>query len=66
MNEWQPIETAPTEILIDLWAKRWIAKTDEFAFKRFADCYLDFHGKICGLDPDYRATHWMPLPEPPK
>lgn len=64
MSEWQPIETAPTTGLIDVWC-------DE---RRYIDCYWDY---ICG---EYRTlirgqlfrlrqprpTHWMPIPEPPK
>ncbi len=65
--EWQPIETAPRDkAMIDIWAKQWNAKTDEFEFRRFAGCFFDESGNIWGMPTDYRATHWMPLPEPPK
>lgn len=63
MSEWQLIETAPKKGKIDLWCDG----------IRFTGCYWDH---ICG---EYRtsgtagvlqriknATHWMPIPDPPK
>lgn len=68
MSEWQPIETAPKDgTTIDLWLQageriadaRW--NRDAWRFW----CQDEFESmdwiKIVG-----RATHWMPLPEPPK
>jgi Protein of unknown function (DUF551) len=66
MTIWQPIETAPKgRLKIDVWAKRWNAKTDGFEFRRFTDCYFSDDGELWGISPEYRATNWMPLPEPP-
>ena len=60
---WRPIESAPRDGLIDLWADG----------RRFMDCYWDH---ICA---EYRttgsagvlqrlphATHWRPVPAPPE
>lgn len=72
MNEWQPIETAVRKdsgntIAIDLWAKRWVSEKDDFEFRRFTDCvWMPASNRWGGLDHNWRATHWMPLPEPPK
>jgi hypothetical protein len=70
---WQPIDTAPKDgTRVDLWAKMWQVYNDEFTGKRFADCYWTNGDSMSGrhahwreLDPSWRPTHWMPLPEPP-
>ena len=68
MTEWQPIETAPKDdTVVDLWAKRWDPETDSFHGERFPNCsWKKTINYWKGLSPTYRATHWMPLPEPPK
>lgn len=71
--EWQPIETAPKDgTHIDLWAKCWRAEADDFIYARFPSCkWAEWTGCTnrapcwTGLDNGWRATHWMPLPEPP-
>jgi hypothetical protein len=64
MSEWQPIETAPNDRLIDIW----------FNGKRWAECYYDSYcdewrtSRPGGLLVSVKArhvTHWMPLPPPP-
>jgi hypothetical protein len=69
MTDWQPIETAPKRDSnspeVDLWAKCWVARDDKFVFRRFPDC--SWSGtRWMGLSPEWRATHWRQLPEPPK
>jgi hypothetical protein len=68
MSEWQPIKTAPkdgTPILI--WHQsegthmvQWEEVTNDERQKGWCDGWYDI-GTFC-----YLATHWMPLPEPPK
>lgn len=56
---WQPIETAPRgaiALFCDMGA-------DEVRHLFFVDWMVD--GAFCG-DRLRKATHWMPLPEPPK
>ncbi len=60
MNEWQPIETAPRGKPVLLWrAPEW-----------FVAAQIEGEFGIGWCTPDgfevFRATHWMPLPEPPK
>jgi hypothetical protein len=76
MTEWQPIETAPkdgSDIL--LWCPNMI-KSDP-AGALVGHWYKDSHNprwhisNVCGweweCDLNYeKATHWQPLPEPPK
>lgn len=62
-SDWQPIETAPKDKLIDLWTSSGVRKTN---------CYWDH---ICqewrcrennGVIIRFKnVTHWMPLPSPP-
>jgi hypothetical protein len=73
VNNWQPIETAPKDSThIDLYAKFWVARDDDFIHRRFTDCswmrpdsMTGKSGYWYGVDEGWRATHWMPLPEPP-
>ena len=70
-DEWQPIETAPKTGRVDLWAKRWMARTDRFTYARFPDCRWnpsvdDRPDRWVGLQDGWRPTHWRPIPAPPK
>jgi hypothetical protein len=72
MSEWQPIETAP----------RYTDGIDIYGIMgRHTDCFWgkETYGKECGwvyqshydsngpvFELVREATHWMPLPEPPK
>jgi hypothetical protein len=62
--EWQPIETAPKEALILLYAPSEVWPTT------FVGCYSEEDGKPAWTDADgtwleFACTHWMPLPPPP-
>ena len=67
---WQPIETAPNNVL-DVLVKTWDAGLDKFFYRRICDCvlqggevYAGPEGKKltdCGLKP----THWMHIPDMP-
>lgn len=69
---WRPIETAPRDgTEIDLWAKTWSAYDDSFVFKRFPGCYWrerfeNSRAEWVHLEAGWYATHWQPLPPPPK
>ncbi len=76
MSDWQLIESiAPPNNVFDVLAKYWDAGLDKFLLRRITDC-VQVDGEICTgswddkpvrlVDRGYRATHWMPIPEPPK
>lgn len=73
-QEWQSIETAPKDgTRVDLWAKTWLPAFDKFESRRFSDCYwtkgdsmTNRHAMWAGMDSNFHATHWMPLPSPPQ
>ena len=66
MMDWQPIETAPKDELIDIWLAEG---------KRWCDCYYDHicdewrtsrpSGRLVWIKARH-VTHWMPPPEPPE
>jgi hypothetical protein len=71
---WQPIETVPNDVF-DVIAKHWDAALDIFLLRRICECvkvndeiYVGLvDGKQAKLtDLGYKATHWMPIPDPPK
>ncbi len=55
-SAWQPIATAPKDMVIDLWAKQ-----------RFAHCvwHADWREWAQRGYIVHSPTHWMPLPAPP-
>lgn len=65
MSEWQPIDTAPKDDLIDIWLSDG---------GRWCDCYYDRicdewrtsrpSGRLVWVKAQY-VTHWMPRPNPP-
>lgn len=70
MNEWQPIETSPEDIVILLYCPdgrssgiftgiRGPGREPQFESNSFIAC-CDWSGAQ-SLEP----THWMPIPEPP-
>ena len=72
-NGWQPIETAPKDRAIDIWAKIWLSDFDTFKGQRFPDCRWKTKDAMgawpegwSGVDKGWRPTHWQPIPEPPR
>lgn len=59
INEWQPIETAPTRKLILMFSQ-------PFGYNRLGEYCVGYVNKEFVGNPDYKYTHWMYLPEPPK
>ena len=74
--EWQPIETAPTDgeaILVsgEVLGEWEIAIVEDLTPGRgdwvICGTYWEEDGEYgCLARPDFRPTHWMPLPEAPK
>ncbi|WP_370869863.1 DUF551 domain-containing protein [Methylobacter sp.] len=69
--EWQPIETAPANTVVDLFVP-WIPNRAGFKGFRYTDCYRRGDGQWTSknFDSEKRRTvnnpsHWMLLPEPP-
>lgn len=80
MSEWQPIETAPKDgAYILVWGRTTCGEFEQAAHKSawldnsderdgsdmgwlIADSYSSYSECCVHVD----ATHWMPLPEPPK
>jgi hypothetical protein len=71
MTDWQPIETAPKQKVILLWA---LTDTDTGNWKMAAGYWMPGYGDEPGewtwdghrlKSYDAQPTHWMPLPEPP-
>jgi len=58
---WHMIETAPIDGRFDVWAKRWVAKSDTFEQRRFTDCYWR-STHIYGCPKEWKPTHWFPIP----
>jgi hypothetical protein len=64
---WQPIETAPDEgdyIVYDAFWKQTVVVNA----RRLSSGRLSLVPVMGGYDPEHAddATHWMPLPDPPK
>jgi Protein of unknown function (DUF551) len=65
-REWQPIETAPSDIVVDFWLD-WAPDCKALNPPLAIDNpERRFRGKKRCWGSNYTATHWMPLPEPPK
>lgn len=72
MSEWKPIETAPkddTTILVSSKWGTWVAKyVGEYGtgFRPENPWFvMMLNMRHLGNAPNYRPTHWMPLPAPP-
>ena len=65
-NEWQPIETAPTdtEILVFMYGEIYQARFDRWG--RWAFPMANYHGCGCCAVDDDSPSHWMPMPDPPE
>ena len=69
MIEWQPIETAPHETTVLLgwieeWSREW--KCEVGFASRGSAWPAPGGGRYSNYFRHGRATHWMPLPEPPE
>jgi hypothetical protein len=66
---WQPIETAPLQKILLLFAVTDISENGEVRNWKMATGSADHRGWLWGghmVQPwDVVPTHWMPLPEPP-
>lgn len=61
---WRPIETAPADSSVDLWCVHPVhggMRSPEMTWE--GGQWLDCFGQP--LNPLWKATHWMPMPEPP-
>ena len=61
--QWKPIETAPkagTDILVFDGKQIWLVDTEYEMYPKDNGC------GCCSNSIHNEATHWMPLPEPPK
>ncbi len=71
MSEWQPIETAPTNISVLVY----IPNAEHYGEGIYRAILVDmgtgkrWHASTLhmgrDINPENRPTHWMPLPEPP-
>jgi hypothetical protein len=76
MTEWQPIETAPKDgTLVLLYGPcGWDTNVDEYddkmvrvgSYEEFFDKYVWLSDTANPYQDRILATHWMPLPNPPK
>lgn len=80
MSEWQPIETAPKDGTWFLIARRdegfesyEVGQYNPYFFATYVEAgnglyrkEMERLGDWRGFNNFHRATHWMPLPEPPK
>ena len=72
--QWQPIETAPKDTPVLIWAEGEQMITAQYCTYRAnnntiyrAEWQLLDSGRYAeDHDMSYDPTHWMPLPEPPK
>lgn len=68
MSEWQPIETAPFDKWFLAWGDPTAYDDAVFVVKKFMQPDWHFKGPHIQTDDgaDIEATHWMPIPAPPK
>ena len=59
---WKPIETAPKNQEILVWDGKdiWLVNTEYEMYPKHNGC------GCCSSSVHEEATHWMPMPEPPK
>ncbi len=65
--EWNTIDSAPKDQVIDLVAKTWVPAADQFQYQRFGNCTWSKEqgGYWVGLPAMFKATHWMYIPDMP-
>ena len=72
MSEWQPIETAPKDVVALFWVRPGTAEDGEWFADTSGKPILSkgpariFMGQRNTWSSLTVATHWMPLPPPPK
>lgn len=70
-QEWQPIETAPTDVVIQAYSKEWLWMGSNGVQRGFVHSDYNGHKNVFTMDgrgghvPKAKPTHWMPLPNPP-
>ena len=55
---WQPIETVPYRQNVLLYSK-------PYGYNKTGDFVVGYANKEYVGNPEYKYTHWRPLPEPP-
>lgn len=59
MTEWQQIETAPARKLVLLFSQ-------PYGYNRLGEYAVGYVNVEWRNNPEYKYSHWMNLPEPPK
>jgi|SRR5690606_2198354 len=67
-DKWQPIDTAPKDEMFIWTYKKFDGKWSiGLAYQNVSGTFSDVYGYRHGYrDINKKATHWQPLPEPPK
>ena len=67
MSEWQPIESAPTGIFVDVFARGQRCTDARFNVQkqRWEHWWIDDFGSLGWVKVDGKPTHWMPAPKDP-
>lgn len=71
MDGWQPIETAPNDLVIMVYGK-WVGEIGDWSTEPPSiGVAINSYGEWSSVHSDYYsvncvATHWRPLPPPPK
>jgi len=69
VSEWQPIETAPFETAVLIWADEGVIEASlerkSPTLVEWVPITLDYHGCGCCGGGSPEPTHWMPMPELP-
>jgi hypothetical protein len=66
-SHWQPIATAPKDgTIVDLWSPGDGGRLTNYRRVRLSKTNIFYEPVFSGFAVVRDATHWMPLPEPPK
>lgn len=68
MSDWQPIETAPEDVVVLVYDPRWSSPLTGifYEFPPGSGAHWHYTWDQQELYGRLRPTHWQPLPEPPK